>query len=286
MVLQGPSETALSCARSRALHMRLDKPPWIYRDEIAADLIELDQQIANGYDLIAAMGTYSRAARTMFVLRERFCEDTLAEAVGNGATQYVVLGAGLNAFAYNGSDLSHRVQVFEVDHPATQIWKRDKLRQTGTRPTGKVSYVEFDFEKDAIGEKLLQSGFDPGAPAVFAWTGVTQYLSDDAIEQTLQQIVQTSFPGSVLTVQVTLKRELVDEENQNALDYFAGFAAKRGETWVNAHDPIEFSAHLERRGFKDVHVLTQAEATNRYFKDRADGLVAPGYSVMMKATVG
>lgn len=285
MALQGPSATALSCARSRALHLRLDNPPWIYQDEVAADLVQLDRQIADGYDLEAAQGIFSKAARIMFALRERFCEDTLADAVEQGATQYVVLGAGLNSFAYSGSNLSRRVHVFEVDHPATQTWKRERLHELGIYPDGHVSYIAIDFETETIGEKLLQHGFDPRVPAVFAWTGVTQYLSDETIDQTLKQIVSTSSSGSVLSVQITLKRDLLDQENKKALDYFAGFAAERGETWMNAHDPVDFSAHLARSGFKDVGILSQREATSRYFANRDDGLVAPGYSVMIKAIV-
>lgn len=286
MVLEGPSWTAIACSRSRALHMRLDRPPWIYEDKIAADLVDLDQQIADGYDLEVPMQPLIRASRGVFLVRERFCEDALADGVRNGATQYVVLGAGLNGFAFNGSKLADQVRIFEIDHPSTQEWKKTRLREIGIDIPENLTFVPIDFEHDTLSERLLENGIDRQSPIVFAWTGVTQYLPDEAINETLDEILRVSCSGSVLSVQITLPKHLVDDENKKALDYFMSISAERGETWVNAHDPAEFSTRLERMGFVAVEVFGPTDAADRYLRDREDGLTVSDHFSMLKANVG
>lgn len=166
MPLHEPSWTSMACARARALHTRLDGKPWIYEDKLAPLLVDLEGQIADGLSLDQFRTPISSPTRATFVVRERYVEDELAAAVLAGTSQFVILGAGLNTLAYTGSNLSQSVNIFEVDHPATQAWKRNRLQELGIPEPSNLTFVSVDFESESLASKLCALGFDMTAPAM------------------------------------------------------------------------------------------------------------------------
>ncbi|MEL7445465.1 MAG: SAM-dependent methyltransferase [Pseudomonadota bacterium] len=285
MTLQGPSKTAIACARARACHMLVDDKPWIYEDRTAAALVDLEQQIVDGYDLEEPKKRIFSETRSIFLIRERYGEDMLADAVKDGATQYVVLGAGLNTFAYNGSDTSRIVTTFEVDHPATQTWKKSRLDELGLLDQAKVVYVPVDFASQSVGDQLLAHGFDSKSPAVFTCTGVCQYIDDSAINATLVEILRVACTGSRLSMEIIFPLHLLSAKDQNDLEFFKQRSAELGEPWINAQDPDEFTERLRRLGFDEVELLLHDDAHERYIGDRSDGLKVNNYAAMIKARV-
>src|SRR5262249_52440962 len=138
--------------------------------------------------------TFNQRLRAFVVVRSRFAEDTLRAATDQGVRQYVVLGAGLDTFAYRNPRAD--VRVFEVDHPDTQAWKRDLLARTGIAIPEGVTHVPIDFQAQSLGEGLAAHGFRTDVPAFFSWLGVTMYLADAAVRSTLAWVAQANAPGS------------------------------------------------------------------------------------------
>jgi len=174
-----PSFTAFTAAAARAAHLIVDDEPRIFADTLAEAM--LGERAGEFIAYHRAHGTHPilSGARAQVTCRSRYAEDRLADAIGRGAGQYVMLGAGLDSFA-GRSGLARQVRVFEVDHPATQEWKRR------VRPVPEnVTLVPVDFTLDPLRDRLGQAGFDFGRPAFVSWLGVTVYLDQDAIEQTL-----------------------------------------------------------------------------------------------------
>lgn len=286
MALSGAGGTAASCARARACHMIVDQAPWIYEDWIAGRLVDLDRQIAEGFDLEDIKRPILRETRTNFLVRERYCEEALASVIADhGEAQYVVLGAGMNGFSHNGDPLAEKARVFEVDHPDTQNWKRARLSELGEETPVNLTYVPIDFTTEALSERLLAEGFNSAGPTAFAWTGVTQYLTDEATEATLNEVLKVACSGSILAVQITQPPHLLDEHNKAALEFFMERAGKVGEPWINNHDPVEFAERMRRIGFAKVEICMPEEAQHRYVGERADGLRVGAYFAMLRGHV-
>src|ERR1700678_242729 len=170
------SRTAHRVAIRRAAHQLLDHPK-VLDDPLALRIIgrdaaeELQSNPKEDH-------TFSRAFRAFMAVRSRYAEDELARAVAQGVSQYVVLGAGLDTFAYRNSHPGLR--VFEVDHPATQAWKREQLEAAEIPLPSSLAFVPVDFERRSLEAGIKESGFDVNAPAFFSWLGVTPYLTHDA----------------------------------------------------------------------------------------------------------
>ncbi len=173
MQLNTPSRTAQGAAMHRAAHQLVDRPP-VFEDPLALRIIgeEAASELREGRDSHAL--TQSTGLRAFVAVRSRFTEDCLTEAVGHGIGQYVLLGAGLDTFAYRVSRTGLR--VFEVDHPATQGWKQARLQEVRIAKPDWVIYAPVDFERETLRDGLTRAGFDLAKPAVFAWLGVTPYL--------------------------------------------------------------------------------------------------------------
>lgn len=286
MSLSGPSWTSRACARSRALHMRLDGKPWIYEDRLAADLVDLDGHIADGFDLEVQKLPHIRSTRAAFVLRERYVEDELAKMVATGPVQYVVLGAGMNTFAHCHPEMGDRVHVFEVDHPETQTWKRKRLAEIGRIDPENLTYVPVDFETQQLGPRLYECGFNPQKTALFGWLGVTQYLHEQAVLETFSSVARLAAPGSRVIVQGILKPELVPEQDRIGLERVIELSAENGEPWLSFQDPVELAEFLLANGYSVVNHFRSEEATEWYFSGRDDGLRPAGYQWYVNAVVG
>ncbi len=205
--------------------------------------------------------------------RSRYAEDELACAVAHGVRQYVVLGAGLDTFAYRNPHPGLR--VFEVDHPATQVWKREQLEAAGIAIPAALTFVPIDFERQTLAEGLGLAGFDLKAAAFFSWLGVTPYLTRDACISTLNLIARTP-PGSGVVFDFAVDPALLNPGQRQALDALSERVARYGEPFQLFFDPRKLQDELAEIGFQRTEFLQGKELNERYFKDRDDGLLVRG----------
>jgi methyltransferase (TIGR00027 family) len=276
-----PSQTALMAAAARAAHLIVDHEPVIFADELAAALLGEQADELIGYHRAHGTHLVLSCARAQVLCRSRFTEAHLAACVRTGLTQYVILGAGLDSFAYRTGSA---VRVFEVDHPATQQWKRGQLAAAGIPVPDSVSFVAMDFERDQLAGLLRQAGFDRSRPALVSWLGVTMYLTEAAIGATLAEIGGLA-PGTQLVTDYILPAALRDDTGNTYAGLVAPAAAERGEPWRTVLAPDEMSALLEGQGFSAVEHVRQRDAVPATLWDRADSLRPAGLSVLARATV-
>ena len=280
-----PSQTALTAAAARAAHLIVDGEPVIFADHLAAALLGERADEFIGYHRAHGTHLVLSSARAQVLCRSRFTETHLAACVRDGTIQYVILGAGLDSFAYR-TDAAHGgpARVFEVDHPGTQQWKRDHLAAAGIPVPGSVSFVPVDFERDSLAGRLSQAGFDPSRPAMVSWLGVTMYLTQAAISQTLAEIGGFA-PGTQLITDYMLPADLRDEAGRTYAGLVAPAAAERGEPWLTFFAPGDMTALLEGHGFGAVEHVRQRDSIPAALWDRADSLRPAGLSVLARATV-
>jgi methyltransferase (TIGR00027 family) len=267
MTKEAPSFTAQRVAMRRAAHQIMDHPP-VFEDPLAIAIIgeEAAVQIESGPE---RFDTASRYIRALMAARSRYAEDELAAATARGATQYVVLGAGLDTFAYR--DASSGLRVFEVDHPATQAWKRRKLDAAGIAIPSGLTFVSTDFEEQPLGSVLESSGFHVGEISFFSWLGVTPYATAEATIATLAFIGSLS-EGSGVVFDYAVERSSKDPFEQMAMDALASHVAITGEPGRLFLDPRALEGMLKAAGFHQIEDLGPADIDGRYFDGRADGL--------------
>ncbi len=251
-------------ALRRAAHQLVDRP-LVFADPLALRILGPDATI----DVRAPRKPSSVALRAFLVARSRFAEDTLAQAVERGVRQYVLLGAGLDTFAYRNPHADLR--VFEVDHPDTQRWKLSLLQQATISTPPSAVHVAVDFQHDALGERLEAAGFRRDQPAVFAWLGVVPYLQPEAFGSTLQYL-STGAAGSVLLMDYALPRAALPFLEQLAFDSLAARVAAAGEPFQSFFLPEELHAQLAASGWQVLEDLHRDAINARYFADRADDL--------------
>ncbi|MGW5649259.1 class I SAM-dependent methyltransferase [Saccharopolyspora sp. NPDC003752] len=246
----GPSRTALITAYARAYHQIADRPP-IFTDPLAARLLgvtaeELIELATTASGLLGA-GASDRPRRLFFAARARFAEDAVAAAIAAGVRQVVILGAGLDTFAYRNPRPDLR--VFEVDHPATQAWKRERLATAGIDRPETLTFVPVDFETQTLAAGLESAGFERTDPAAFVWLGVVFYLTPDAAHTTLEYIAGQAQPVEV--VFDYLQPAATDEDRahqRTRADRLAGV----GEPLFSYFTPDDIAAQLRTLGFTGV----------------------------------
>jgi methyltransferase (TIGR00027 family) len=267
-----PSRTAQGAALHRAAHQLVDRPP-VFEDPLALAIVgpEAERAIRAGSEPRA--GPAAATLRAFVAVRSRYAEDAFAQAHGRGVRQYVVLGAGLDTFAYRCR--RDGVRVFEVDHPATQAWKRDRLAQAGIPVPPTVAYAPVDFEREAVGDALVRAGFDRDHPAFLAWLGVTPYLAPEAVAVTLASLAAGSAPGSELVFDFAA-RQGAEPRATAARAAFAARAASVGEPVRSELEPDEVGRMLGGAGFTVVEVIGPEGLTARYLAGRDDGLTLRG----------
>jgi methyltransferase (TIGR00027 family) len=269
-----PSRTALRVAVRRAAHQVLDDPV-IFNDPLALSIIgpELAAQITSG-DYGKTQSAFP-TLRAFLAVRSRFAEDELANAVARGVRQYVVLGAGLDTFAYRNPYADLGLRVFEVDHPATQAWKREQLASAGIAIPSNLTFVAADFERQTLGEALKSANFPAGEKTFFSWLGVTPYLSREAFSQTMRFIALMPRESGVVFDYAIAAGSLSPEELA-ARDHLARRVAAAGEPFQLFFEPEELAAELRAMGFRHLEDLAPRELNTRYFANRADGLSLRG----------
>jgi methyltransferase (TIGR00027 family) len=270
-----PSQTARGAAAYRAVH-QTHEGGMIFRDPFAVKI--LDEETRAALDQIVA-DPAQRLMRLFITARSRFSEDTLAASVARGVRQVVVLGAGLDTFSLRNPFAEEGVRVFEVDHPATQAWKRERLEQAGIALPNSLTFAPVDFERQHLADGLAKAGFDRNRPAFFQWLGVVPYLTHEAISSTLDYIA--TIPASAVVFDYTEPFENHTPERRANLMATAERAAARGEPWLSFFNPGELSTLLCDKGFAGIEDLGFAELVGRFSPALAEGLrPGPGGHVM------
>ena len=263
-----PSRTAVLTAIARALH-REEPPPWVLDDPLAMGLAGDDGPVV-ARRFRTELSTESLLSFTRWVcVRARLPEDIVEKAVEQGVEQYVILGAGLDSFAYRRSDLVSHLRVYEVDHPASQAWKRQRLAEMGVRPPANLTYAPIDFEHQTLRRGLTTAGFDFAAPAVFSWIGVTMYLTVEAIRSTLGTIA-TCAPGTRIVMTYNQPLSALHGIALELDSAIRAFATEAGEPFLSLFIPKEIEALLREIGFADIMHFGPEAAVRTYFPGRAD----------------
>ena len=265
-----PSRTALIPARQRAAHQVLDHGS-ILCDPYAVKILTEGEkdllQFSNQHPL-ASIG------RLFTTARSRIAEDALSGAVEKGIRQIVILGAGLDTFALRNPHSAQQIRIYEVDYPATQAWKLERLAGAQLALPTWLVLVPVDFERDDVGEKLAAAGFQQNSPAFFSWLGVVPYLTQDAIGSTLDYM--SSIQNSEVVFDYMEPPQAFSEEFKELVTERTEQLEKIGERWASRFDPAGIAAVLRAHGFCDIEDISFQEIRSR-FGDAVQGL-APGHA--------
>jgi methyltransferase (TIGR00027 family) len=274
-----PSDSALRVAELRAVHQLLEEPV-VFEDPLAFRILGEQHETALRADPFVFNDPLRRGLRASLAVRSRLAEEELDRAVERGVRQYVVLGAGLDTFAFRNRHAPLGLQVYEVDHPATQAWKKTMLQSGGIGIPEFVKFVGVDFERDRLEHQLQRAGFRTDAPACFSWLGVTVYLTPEAIFDLLGWIA--SLPkGSSITFDYRAAPALLNPIDKLIDDVFAKTMAERGEPWISSFEPLVFEEQLRGLGFGAVKSFAPDQLNDRFLARRKDGLrVGGGFRMM------
>jgi len=267
----------------RAEHQLLDDPP-VFTDALALSIIGAEAAAALRAER-SRDNVVARSMRAFLAVRSRYAEDQLAAAVARGVRQYVLLGAGLDTFAYRNAHSGTGLRVFEVDYPATQAWKRELLEAAGIRIPAELAFAPVDFERQTLADGLRSAGFQMQEAAFFSWLGVTPYLTREACLATLDLIASTAPSGGVV-FDYAVNRTSLGLLERMALDALSKRVAAAGEPFQLFFDPLELGDEMRRRGFELVEDVGANEINARYFSERADKLrVRGGLGHLLSAKV-
>jgi methyltransferase (TIGR00027 family) len=264
-----PDETALRVALWRALHTQIDPPPHVLEDVIGLLLAAPNDDWHQRPDMDAKATSRARAS---IVARARFIEDLVIEQVDRGVGQYLILGAGLDTFVQRRPEIATRLRTFEVDQPSVQAWKQKRLIEAGFGIPEYLRLVPVDFETGwSWWEKLAPVGFDSDRPTVAASSGVTMYLSKDAVMTTLRRAAAL-VRGSTLAMTFMLPLEFVDSEERAQRQAAEQGAQAAGTPFISFFSPTEMLALAREAGFREVQHVSAIDLAERYFAGRTDGL--------------
>lgn len=271
--------TAWAAAAHRAAHQVLEQGRF-FRDPLALRILGEDAERAvwDAEDCPAR-----RRLRIFIALRTRFAEDALAEAFERGVSQLVVLGAGLDTYAYR-SPWEDRLRIFEVDHPATQNWKRERLRDAAIPLPAWLTFAPVDFERDTLASGLAAAGFEPAQQTFFTWLGVVPYLSEEAIWTPLHYIA--SLPnGAHVVFDYADHPDSLEEKARAEHEMRAARVAELGEAWVTYFEASELRAKLIAAGFLEVEDLGPRQIAARYFPDLARAMPEKGGHILRASSI-
>ncbi|MGN1373458.1 MAG: class I SAM-dependent methyltransferase [Candidatus Coproplasma sp.] len=286
MIENKASLTALMSAFARAYHTENAKEP-VFADGVAKRLFSDEEYkamcgyVIGGLDFFAPdkKGEFKSGEETLKYLvntqlaptpvaRAKFCEDALKTAVMTGTSQYVILGAGLDTFALREREFLNRFDVFEVDHPATQADKRARIDRAGLTVPDNLHFVPVDFAVDNLAQKLLASGFDPRKKTFFSWLGVSYYLTEEQIADTLKGIADISAEGS--TVVFDYADENLFSSKVRRVQNMLAMAAAGGEGMKSCFANKQLEKLLEENGFLIYELMTERDIQSTYFEGKND----------------
>ena len=254
-----PSRTARMVAGSRAAHQIVDNAS-VFKDPYAR--VILDAEAVAAADERARDPT-TRPFRLFLAARSRFADDCIAREAERGLRQVVVLGAGLDTFGLRNPYRDIGLKVFEVDHPATQAWKRERLAAAGIARPCELAFVPVDFEGDDLAEGLSANGFRKDEAALYIWLGVVPYLEQQTVFSLLRFVAGSAEAGIVLDYSEPL--ENYEPERRARAAAMAARVAEAGEPWITLLDPAELTAELTAMGFGHIEDLGPNATARRYF---------------------
>jgi methyltransferase (TIGR00027 family) len=273
----------MTAAAARAAHLIVDESPYIFSDTVAEAMLGKLAADLLSYHRAHAAHPILSAARAQVISRSRYAEDRLAAAVDRGVRQYVLLGAGLDSFGYR-SPLAGQTQVFEVDHPGTQQWKRAAMAAAGIGVPASVSFVAADLGTDSLTSALQAAGFDFSRPAIVSWLGVIMYLDRSAIVSTLTSLAGFA-SGTELIADYMLPQSLRDQAGDFYVSQVGPAAAERGEPWLTFLSPGEIGSLLAEYGFGTAEHVAQRDEVPAQLWDRTDSLQPISLSMITRATL-
>ena len=203
----------------------------------------------------------------------------------SGAGQYVLVGAGMDTFAFRRPDLRDRVTVFEIDHPATQVFKLRRLADVGLVSPANLRFVAAHLEQETVAAALARAGYATAVPAVFAWLGVTMYLSRDAIQTTLRSIRSAAAASSELVFDYVERDAFSPGRASARVQAMMARVAEMGEPVTTGFEPGALAAELEPAGFRLCENLSPQAIEDRFFAGRLDGLHATEHSWFARASI-
>lgn len=282
------SITALVTAYARAYHAKNDSPK-IFNDLLADHLFKEEERSYLGHNLAEslkffdperAMSCPDQATALAWVMqsyngpttlsRSRYVEDSLAELVNQGVEQYVILGAGLDTFAFRQPELIKQLRVFELDHPATQAFKRQRLTEIGWEFPEQLHLIPVDFTKEGLAEVLKHSPYDPQVLSFFSWLGVTYYLPRDVVFNKLRQIAGIAPSGSMIIFDYLDTNAFDPKKASKRVQLTQEIVRRAGEPMKTGFDPSTLAEDLEGIGFHLRENLSPSDIEERYFKGRTD----------------
>jgi len=277
------SRTAIGVAALRAAHQLVDAEPRILDDPVILRLLGIETLDTIREDRERYQTPAALALRSHVVMRSRYAEDQLAQAVARGVTQYVILGAGLDTFAYRQPAWARDLRIVEIDRAPMQREKRERLSLARVFIPDNVTFGAIDFESESLGTALARYGVDAGRPTFFSWLGVTMYLTETAVLDVLR--VVAGFPPESEVAFTFAPSTSGDTPADEAMARFAELAASQGEPWRTYFDPDDLVAKMRALGFSRVELLDLQEAAAKYFTGRNDALPPPRRRSIMSAIV-
>ena len=272
----------LNVANERAAHQMLDSPK-IFEDPLALRIIGPEAESSLRLSLAQFQKPAERAFRAAVMVRNRYAEDELARSIQRGVRQYIILGAGLDTFAYRNP--FPLLRVFEVDHPATQAWKRSCLEKATIPIPASVTYVSVDFERQMITDALRQSGLKSDELIFVSFIGVVRYLSRETVISVLTSIVSSMRAGSEVVFDFAPPPSQLERLREFTDEIIVNWRSKNNGFRPTYFDPAPLTRDLRRIGFADVQLFGPKEMNARYCKDRTDGLRIQNRMHLVKARV-
>jgi len=260
---------------ARAAHQVLDYPR-VFDDPIALPILGAKAAAGISHSSDSYRSTLATSLRAFLVARSKYAEDVLGQAVDKGVRQYVILGAGLDTFSYRNPYPCAALRVFEVDYPATQKWKRERLDAASIAIPPSLTFAAIDFETQTLPDQLRKVGFQPDQPAFFSWLGVSMYLTEKDVLATLQSIAGFAAPGSGIVFDYSLSPALMSSRQLAIYKAGAARVAAVGEPWKSSFDPHVLAAAATGIGFKVAEDLGSDLINARFFSGRDDGLCVGG----------
>jgi len=273
-----PDNTAVRTALWRALHLEADAKPHIIEDGIGLKLVAPQEEWQQRPDM-----KFTRRLRASIVARARFIEDLIVEQRGRGISQYVILGAGLDTFAQRRPEIASKLHIYEIDQPDTLKWKQQRLNDLGYGMPDHLHFVPVDFETSSWWAKLLKAGFNVDEPAVVACTGVTLYLTREAIVSTLKQLARLA-SGSTTAITLYLPVELLEGEDKMLMEISMKGASAAGTPMISFFTPEEMLDLAREAGFKTAKTVSTKDMEQLYFINRTDDLSPANGEVFLIAT--
>jgi len=285
------SKTAMGTAFMRAYHAAHDRPP-VFADFLAQRLLTAEEYLASEERHLRAFQVFhpdraaaylddragalacwmqNAGAPAIVLARAKYGEDLLEQAVGQGVRQYVILGAGMDTFAWRRPDLLAKLEVFEIDHPATQNHKRQRLREAGLEEPERLHFLPLDFSLDNLTKALGRSAYDPLAPTFFSWLGVTYYLPWEAILSTWRAISEVAPPGSAVTFDYLDADAFDPARVSRRVQIMMEIVIRVGEPMITGFAPETLAADLAAEGLRLEENLGPATIQERFFEGRPDG---------------